>query len=72
MGSYLSVNIIKKNGKKQHIGNYRCRSCAKNHMPKNQPCFITNHRGKMVMYNKEYKRLAKEKEWKLQGQEVKR
>jgi len=72
MGSYLKIYTITENGTKKHIGNYRCRSCAKNHMPKNRPTFITNQRGKIVMYNVEYKHLAERKGWKLEGQEVRR
>ncbi len=72
MGSYLKIYVIQKSGKKKHMGNYRCRSCAKNHMVKNRPCFVQNSRGKMVFYNKEYKNLAEKNEWKLDGQEVRR
>jgi len=71
MGNYLSIYVMTEKGKK-HLGNYRCRSCAKNHMPKNKPVFIQDRRGKMVMYNQEYKKLAKKNGWKLNGQEVKR
>lgn len=72
MGNYLRVYTLTDTGNKKRIGNYRCRSCAKNHMLKNRPCFILTRNGKMVMYNAEYKNRAKREGWKLDGQEVRK